>query len=107
RLSEGSDVTLERRVLQVAGRKLERGHVELGEKVRALEVPDRREEREPSNARVRLELAVLLRRQLERLAVLAVRWPEAELVLVRLVVIRARVERAVRALLELDRVDAA
>ena len=57
-------------------------------------------------ARVRQQLAVRVGPELERLAVLAVRAAEAELVVVRLLEEVARVERAVRALLQLDRVRA-
>ena len=52
------------------------------------------------------QLDVRVAIELERLAVLAVRRAEAVLVVVRAVEQRAREERAVVALLELDRVDA-
>ena len=61
----------------------------------------------PTLACVRLQLAVLVRRELERLAMLAVRASEAELVVVGLLVELAGVERAVGALLQLDRVRSA
>ena len=61
----------------------------------------------PSWARVRLQLLVLGAAELERLAVRAVRRPVAVLVLVRPVEELPRVQAAVVALLELDRVRAA
>src|SRR5204863_6394157 len=74
--------------------------------VDALEVPRSCEEGDAELACVRLQLAVRVPIQLERLAVLAIRRAERKLVVVRLVVERACVERPVRAFLELDRVRA-
>ena len=56
----------------------------------------------PSSLRARLQLPVLADVELERFAVLSVRDAERVLVVVRRLVRRARVERAVVPLLELD-----
>ena len=61
----------------------------------------------PDLPRIPLQLDVVVATQLERLAMLAVRRAEAELVVVRLIEELARVQRAVRALLQLDGVRAA
>src|SRR6185312_4776658 len=81
---------------------LERRHVELREQVGALEVERGREERDVDFTRMSLQLRKIACRQLERLAVLAVRSPEAGLVVVRLIEELARVQSAIRALLQLD-----
>src|SRR5204862_3496745 len=65
------------------------------------------EERHADFARMPEQLAVVVRAQLERLAMFAVGATEAELVVVRLVVELTRVQRTVRALLQLDRIGAA
>src|SRR5438309_6559686 len=105
-LAELRDVSLQRRVLQITRGELVRRHVELREKIRAFEVPGGREERDAELACITLKLAVVVGAELQRLPVLAVRRAERELVVVRLFVVGARVERAVRALLQLDRIRA-
>ena len=107
RLAERGHVPEQRSVHEVGRGDLERGHVELGEEVRARLVEDGAEERDALLARELAKLEPGCGVQLERLAVLAVRRAEGVLVVVGRVVERARVERAVVALLELDRVDAA
>ena len=96
----------QRRALQIAGRDLVRRDVELPQEIGARQVERGREEVDAELARVRLQLAVLLEAELEELAMLAVGRAEAVLVVVRLVVRRARVEAAVVALLQLDRMRA-
>ena len=107
RLAEPCDVAEKRRVHEVGGGDLEGGRPELGEEVRARLVEHGREERDAFLAAELAELEPVAGRELERVAVLAVRRAEAVLVVVRRVVERARVERLVVALLELDRVRAA
>src|SRR5207302_2415014 len=107
RFSEGGDTALQGRVAEVAGRELERRYAELREQVRALEVERGRKERDAGFTCVTQQFTIVVRIELERLAVLTVRGAETELVLVRLVKELARVERAVRALLQLDRIHAA
>ena len=106
RLPERRHMPQERRVPQVAGRDLVGGQVELREQVGARLVERGREEDEPELVRDGAELRERAPVELERLAVPAVRGAEAVLVVVRAVVQRAGEERAVVALLELDRVDA-
>ncbi len=106
RLPERRDVPQERRVPQVARGDLVGGQLELREQVGARLVERSREEDEPELVRDAAELRERGSIELERLAVPAVGRAEAVLVVVRAVVQRAREERAVVALLELDRVDA-
>src|SRR5262249_6690497 len=106
-LPECGDMALERRVAQIARGELECRDVQLGEQVGALEVERRREQRHPALTCVPHQLPVLVGAELERLTMLAVRVPEAQLVVVRLLVELAGIERPVRALLQLDGVDAA
>ena len=106
RLPECRDMALKRRVAQVAGGELERGNVELGEQVGALEVEHSGEQRHAELACISQQLAILVRVQLQRFTVLAVRPTEAQLVLVRTIVELAGVERPVRPLLQLDGVHA-
>ena len=97
----------QRRVAEVSRGGLVRGHVEVGEEVGARLVEGGREKRHAGVARRPLELDVRVAVELERLAVLAVRRAERVLVVVRGLVRRPRVERAVVPLLELHRVDTA
>src|SRR5439155_17985183 len=101
------DVPEERRVDEVGGGDLEGGSADLGEEVRARLVERGAEERHVELARDSVEVEPLLARELERLAVLAVGRAEGVLVVVRQVEERARVQPAVVALLQLDRVRAA
>jgi hypothetical protein len=78
-------VAQQRRVADVARGELERRHIELSEQIGALEVEGSREERDADLARMGLQLCVVARRQLERLAMLAVGPSEAELVVERLI----------------------
>ena len=107
RLAERRDVPKERDVEKVAGRELERVDVELGEEIGARLVESGSDERDTLLLRVARQLEPVALRQLEELAVLAVGLAVALLVLVRRLVVGAREEHAVVALLELHGVDAA
>src|SRR5687768_5071666 len=103
RLAERGDVLEQRRALDVAGRDLERRHVELAEKVRAGDIERGCKEVDPELAGVLLQLAVLGGAELEKLTMLPVGGAKTVFVVVRLVVGDAGVEPAVVALLQLDR----
>ena len=107
RLADRCDVAEQRRVAEVSRSGLVRGHVEVGEEVGARLVEGRREQRHTGVAGRPLELDVCVTVELERLAVLAVGRAEGVLVVVRRLVRRPRVERAVVPLLELHRIDTA
>ena len=101
------DVTQQRRVEDVGRRDLERRRVELSEEVGTRLVERGREQRQVEFGRVGEQLLPLVAPELECLAMRAVGRAEAVLVVVRLVVQGVREERAVVALLQLDRVDPA
>ena len=105
RLAEGGDVPEQGRVAEVAGGDLESRDVELGEEVGARLVECGGEEDEAELGGQSAQLDVGVAAELQRLAVLAVRRPEAVLVLVGALEEFAREEPAVVALLQLDRVD--
>ena len=73
RLAELGHVSQQRRVVEVAGRDLEGGHVELGEEVGAGAVEHRGEEGDADLSRELPQLGILVAPELEQLAVLAVR----------------------------------
>ena len=106
RLAERRDVTKERRVAQVAGGDLVGRQLELRQEVGARLVERGREEHETELGGEVAQLGVRVPIELERLAMPAVRRPEAVLVVVRALVERPREEAGVVALLELDRVHA-
>ncbi len=107
RFAERRDVAEKRDVEQIPGGELERVDVELGEQIGARLVERGGDERDALLLRVARQLEPVALRQLEELAVLAVGRAVALLVVVRRVVVVAREERAVVALLELHRVDPA
>ena len=107
RLAERGHVPEQRSVHQIGRCDLERGQVELGEEVRTRLVEDGAEEHDSFLARELAKLEPGCGVQLQGLAVLSVRRAEGVLVVVGRVVQGTRVERAVVALLQLDRVDPA
>src|SRR5262245_15396874 len=92
----------QRRALQIAGRDLVRGNIELPQEIGAGNVEGRREELDAELACVRLKRAVFADTELEELAMLSIRRSEAVFVVVRFVVRRTRVQTLIVALLQLD-----
>ena len=107
RLADLRHVLEQRRVDDVAGRELERRHVELGEEVGAVVVERSGEERDPDLLAEADQFHVFVAPELQRLAVRPVGVAEGVLALIGAVVHLAGEQRAIVALLQLDRVGAA